>query len=64
MMRMIKRPPSAIPPQSGPDPDEDSTEDESTSAEQMGKAPFPASDPPAVWTWEVKAKPRGPGTDR
>lgn len=26
----------------------------SVSAEETGHASFPASDPPAVWTWEVK----------
>jgi hypothetical protein len=26
----------------------------STGIEETGHASFPASDPPAVWTWEVK----------
>ncbi|HET8565859.1 MAG TPA: hypothetical protein VFL77_05235 [Solirubrobacterales bacterium] len=26
----------------------------STATDEMGHASFPASDPPAVWTWEVK----------
>jgi len=25
--------------------------------DEMGEASFPASDPPAVWTWEVKPAP-------
>lgn len=27
-----------------------------TAADDMGEASFPASDPPAVWTWEVKKR--------
>ena len=29
----------------------------SSSGEETGCASFPASDPPAVWTWEVKHPP-------
>lgn len=31
-----------------------------TSADETGGASFPASDPPAVWTWEVKRGPEHP----
>jgi hypothetical protein len=37
------------------------------SVEEMGQSSFPASDPPAIWTWDPKpaAKPPAerPGTD-
>ena len=29
----------------------------SATVEQMGEFSFPASDPPAVWTWDVPQKP-------
>jgi hypothetical protein len=28
--------------------------------EQMGEWSFPASDPPATWTWDVEPSPRDP----
>ena len=34
-----------------------------TDIDEMGEASFPASDPPAVWTWEVKKSPPKMGTD-
>jgi hypothetical protein len=37
---------------------------ETRESEQLGKSSFPASDPPAVWTWEVpKVKGPSPGVD-
>jgi hypothetical protein len=33
---------------------EEQAEREPPSADRTGHASFPASDPPAVWTWEVK----------
>lgn len=29
------------------------SDSEMPESEQLGKSSFPASDPPAVWTWEV-----------
>lgn len=42
---------------------------DATRAEETGAASFPASDPPAVWTWEVEGLAgqgavRGPDPDR
>jgi hypothetical protein len=31
----------------------------SMSADETGQASFPASDPPAAWTWEVNTGPSG-----
>lgn len=30
------------------------TKQRGSTVEQMGECSFPASDPPAVWTWEVR----------
>lgn len=35
-----------------------------TRADEAGHASFPASDPPAVWTWEVNREPSEIEVDR
>jgi hypothetical protein len=41
-----------------------STTPPSTDVDETGEASFPASDPPAVWTWDVAPAPdREMGTD-
>jgi hypothetical protein len=33
-----------------------------STVEEMGESSFPASDPPAVWTWDVGEKPPPPSS--
>ena len=49
------------PPLPAPPPPEsnDQTVAEALLMDEMGAASFPASDPPATWTWEVNATPGG-----
>lgn len=61
-MRDMVEPPSpppspALPSDSEPAPDQEMTIPESARVDETGAASFPASDPPAVWTWEVKSPP-------
>ena len=34
------------------------TDPPTTDVDETGEASFPASDPPAVWTWDVEPAPR------
>jgi hypothetical protein len=56
MNGMDERSSSDVSQRNMPASDEGPAEAESKRAEDMGKASFPASDLPAVWTWEPKAK--------
>ena len=47
----------ATPPNGEPVAPQEALASGSTSADETGQASFPASDPPAVWTWEVDRKP-------
>lgn len=49
---------TATPPDEEPAAGKLPAESGSTSADETGGASFPASDPPAVWTWEVKRRPK------
>lgn len=50
----------AFPSDAKPVKKQETTISESTRADETGVASFPASDPPAVWTWEVKSTPTAP----
>ena len=45
--------PKGTPPKKEPAASEEPAKPDSMSADETGQASFPASDPPAVWTWEV-----------
>lgn len=51
---MAEAPPQLDPARENPPRDEE-TQGSSVSADEIGDASFPASDPPAAWTWEVKS---------
>jgi hypothetical protein len=46
--------PPALPSDAELTADKEATISQATRADEIGAASFPASDPPAVWTWEVK----------
>lgn len=54
---MIEPPLPATPPNGEPEGPEEPVTSAATAADEMGEASFPASDPPAVWTWEVDRRP-------
>ncbi len=60
MKDMIDPRPPALPSHAEPANCQDAAISESTPADETGIASFPASDPPAVWTWEVKSTPTAP----
>jgi hypothetical protein len=46
-----------------PTPRPDAPPADAAAVDEMGKGSFPASDPPAVWTWEVEAPGPAPPAD-
>jgi hypothetical protein len=52
---MAEAPPSVGPVGGDPSPRNDETRGSPVSADEIGDASFPASDPPAAWTWEVRS---------
>lgn len=51
---MTESEPPIVPPEKKAAKREEQAEGDSPSADKTGHASFPASDPPAVWTWEIK----------
>lgn len=60
MKGMVDPRPPALPSDADLAAGQETTVSESTHADETGAASFPASDPPAVWTWEVKSTPTAP----
>lgn len=50
---------AGIHPKKEPAASEEPAKPASTSADETGQASFPASDPPAAWTWEIDKEPNG-----
>lgn len=66
-MRDMVQPPSppsspVFPSDAEPAPNQETTIPESARVDETGAASFPASDPPAVWTWEVRSETTEPET--
>jgi hypothetical protein len=57
---MVDQWPPALPSDGEPTADKEAAISQTTRADEIGAASFPASDPPAVWTWEVKKTKREP----
>jgi hypothetical protein len=60
MKSMVDPRPPALPSHADVAAGEETKVPESTRADETGAASFPASDPPAVWTWEVESTPTAP----
>lgn len=60
MGEMAEPPSPALPSDQDPAAGQEKTTPESMRVDETGAASFPASDPPAVWTWEVKRTPAAP----
>lgn len=52
---MTEAQPPIGPAGSGPSRRHDGAHGSPTRADEIGHASFPASDPPAAWTWELKS---------